>query len=138
MKPCVISPKATSPAGYARVQVWRFGRKINYHHVLAWVEANGRLPTAGKFILHSPMPGGHPGNCIEPTHLREGTLAENAADCIADGNHAQLGKTHCPQGHPYDEVNTYRYPAGYRGCRICTRDATRRYRLRIAKESVPC
>lgn len=30
-------------------------------------------------------------------------------------------KTHCPQGHPYDEVNTYVTPRGSRTCRACQR-----------------
>lgn len=30
-------------------------------------------------------------------------------------------RTHCPQGHPYDEVNTY-YTRGWRECRTCRRE----------------
>jgi len=30
-------------------------------------------------------------------------------------------KTQCPQGHPYDEVNTYVNPQGRRWCRTCSR-----------------
>lgn len=33
--------------------------------------------------------------------------------------------THCPQGHPYDEANTYVNPRGVKCCRRC-RDASRR------------
>jgi hypothetical protein len=40
-------------------------------------------------------------------------------------------KTHCPQGHPYNEANTHRW-TGKRGtmrtCRICNRQAVERYR----------
>lgn len=35
-------------------------------------------------------------------------------------------KTHCPQGHPYDEANTYRTKDGKRQCRICRRNHGRR------------
>lgn len=52
-----------------------------------------------------------------------------------DGDHDKLGrkrKTHCKQGHPYDEANTYwhRNWKGYlcRGCRICVREAMQRRR----------
>jgi hypothetical protein len=31
-------------------------------------------------------------------------------------------KTHCPQGHPYDEVNTYLMPRGGRSCKQCARE----------------
>ncbi len=36
-------------------------------------------------------------------------------------------ETHCPAGHLYDEVNTYRSPRGDRQCRICRRAARMRY-----------
>lgn len=36
-------------------------------------------------------------------------------------------RTHCPQGHPYDEANTRIYK-GRRHCRACTKEAGRRYR----------
>lgn len=34
-------------------------------------------------------------------------------------------KTHCPQGHPYDEENTYVAPDGSRKCKKCTYDRNR-------------
>jgi hypothetical protein len=40
---------------------------------------------------------------------------------------AQRAKTHCPQGHPYDQANTYVHPtSGGRLCRTCRRDDNRR------------
>jgi len=38
-------------------------------------------------------------------------------------------RTHCPEGHPYDEENTYVYK-GKRSCRSCRRDSTREWRAR--------
>ena len=36
--------------------------------------------------------------------------------------HAMLAsRTHCPEGHPYTEENTYRRPSGSRACRTCRR-----------------
>lgn len=35
-------------------------------------------------------------------------------------------KTHCPQGHPYDQENTYRHPRGDRQCRTCIRARRRK------------
>lgn len=32
-------------------------------------------------------------------------------------------RTHCPQGHPYDEANTHIDPRGHRHCRECNRRA---------------
>lgn len=37
-------------------------------------------------------------------------------------------KTHCPQGHAYDDNNTYVDFTGSRRCRICRRHAVRRFR----------
>jgi hypothetical protein len=52
--------------------------------------------------------------CVNPDHLEAVTPIENLLR--SEGNHK---KTHCPKGHPYDELNTYRTPAGGRICRTC-------------------
>lgn len=39
----------------------------------------------------------------------------------------------CPAGHPYDEANTYVNPKGAQCCRICQREARKRWRARNAK-----
>lgn len=37
-------------------------------------------------------------------------------------------KTHCPKGHPYDEINTYVVPTtGVRQCRICRKETMDRF-----------
>lgn len=56
--------------------------------------------------------------CVNPAHLRLGTHAENMAEMAVRGRTPNSRKTHCPQGHPYDETNTYRW-GGYRYCRAC-------------------
>jgi hypothetical protein len=66
--------------------------------------------------------------CINPAHLEpvtarvnnlrgRGLIARNAA------------KTHCPKGHPYDEVNTYYPPSGGRACRICRKLRAREFQV---------
>lgn len=59
--------------------------------------------------------------CVNPAHLEPVTQAENLRR--GDGASARNArKTHCPQGHAYDEANTYRSPAsGARSCRACQR-----------------
>lgn len=43
-------------------------------------------------------------------------------------------KTHCPQGHPYNEANTYRLPStGHRSCRVCHREREAAKRALIPK-----
>ena len=55
--------------------------------------------------------------CVNPDHLEAVTMQENI---LRSGGPAALNaaKTHCPQGHPYDEENTYFTKDG-RACRIC-------------------
>jgi hypothetical protein len=67
--------------------------------------------------------------CVNPAHLEPVTHAEN----VRRGIPANRLKTHCPQGHAYDEANTYQSRAG-RNCRTCHREAVRRYdRKKAAK-----
>ncbi len=67
--------------------------------------------------------------CVNPDHLFKGTYKDNAQDCIKKGRQSQtnLRKTHCKNGHPFDETNTLRYSnhgAMYRRCKICYNRAT--------------
>ena len=61
--------------------------------------------------------------CVNPNHMEIVTHGEN---CIRGGiaeraRQIQLSKTHCPQGHPYDLLNTYFTPENKRMCRTCRR-----------------
>ena len=74
-----------------------------------------------------PPPPGHVGCHADdnPTNnhldnLRWDTWSANQWDCVRNGRHGQATKMHCPQGHPYDEENTYHY-GGERHCRACSR-----------------
>lgn len=65
--------------------------------------------------------------CCNPEHLEAVPQRVN----VIRGNLALAAKikaakrTHCPQGHPYDEENTYKDAYG-RHCRICGREANRK------------
>lgn len=63
--------------------------------------------------------------CVRPDHLEPVTQRENIlrGEGFAGRN---ARKTHCPQGHPYDEANTYRIPSrpNARYCRACWRKGT--------------
>lgn len=65
--------------------------------------------------------------CVNPDHLEPVTHQENV-------NRGDTGKhfgerTHCPQGHPYDEANTYRYRGG-RYCRACRNETAKRWKAK--------
>lgn len=58
--------------------------------------------------------------CVNPLHLEPVTRRINLlrGDTSTAANAA---KTHCPQGHPYDLVNTYVSKKGRRYCMRCIR-----------------
>lgn len=53
--------------------------------------------------------------CVNPEHLEPVTRQEN----LARSPLGHAAKTHCPQGHPYDEANTGQKGGKWRRCRIC-------------------
>ena len=64
--------------------------------------------------------------CVNPEHLEAVTQKEN-------NRRAGAVKTHCPQGHPYDEANTHYRASGARLCLACARvNARRQYRKQMA------
>ena len=48
-----------------------------------------------------------------------GTNALNTADMIAKGRNWHTNKTHCKNGHPFDEENTHIDKKGWRRCMQC-------------------
>lgn len=59
-------------------------------------------------------------------NLAYGSKSQNGLDAVRNGVHANAGKTHCSQRHPYDEANTYVTRRGKRMCRACMRDRSTR------------
>jgi hypothetical protein len=75
--------------------------------------------------------------CVNPAHMEPVTPGENTLRGQSPQALNRL-KTHCPQGHPYDEANTIYLPdSAGRRCRIC-RDgyyAEHREHLRALKNA---
>jgi hypothetical protein len=65
----------------------------------------------------------HVRHCVNPDHLEPVTHAEN----VQRGILVRPAISHCKNGHPYDEENTYWRPSsrkgGRRQCRTCNRAA---------------
>src|SRR3990167_5054453 len=64
--------------------------------------------------------------CVNPLHLEPVSILVNLQRGIGTLGSWQMQKPHCPQGHLYDEVNTYRSPRGERRCRTCHRKPWRK------------
>lgn len=62
--------------------------------------------------------GNNQNNTVE--NLRWDTKSSNTLDAVRQGTNACAAKTHCPQGHPYDEANTA-IENGARRCKACHR-----------------
>ncbi|MGA5354024.1 HNH endonuclease signature motif containing protein [Streptomyces thermodiastaticus] len=71
--------------------------------------------------------------CSNPAHLEPVTHAENVRRGKAGAHYRN--RTECPQGHPYDDQNTYRRRNGGRACRQCDRD--RKKAANAAKPKAP-
>jgi hypothetical protein len=67
-------------------------------------------------------------HCVNPDHLEPVESIVNTRRSNVGLNSAN--KTHCPQGHPYDEENTLVY-GGKRKCRTCKNQAAREARARV-------
>lgn len=96
--------------GYGRV--YRDGR-TQLAHRISYEQHRGPIP-GNLHIDHLCRNKG----CINPDHLEPVTLVENVMRGNGIGAR-NAAKTHCPQGHPYDEANTIRGYNGGRSCRTC-------------------
>lgn len=113
--------------GYGRINV--NGKPVGVHRVMYEVHY-GQIPE-NLSIDHLCRNT----RCANPDHLEAVTLAENTKRQLEAVGHHNEKKTHCPQGHPYDEHNTGYASNGYgRVCRICRRVANREYRKRLKQK----
>ena len=101
--------------GYGRFPVKRDGKpRYLLAHRVAYEELVGPIPEGLQLDhlcrVHS---------CVNPDHLEAVTGSENCLRGLL--GRLRVWKTHCPHGHPYDEVNTYVGPSGRRDCRACNR-----------------
>jgi hypothetical protein len=134
--PCWLWTKKLDRYGYGRF--FPEHRKNVVVHRYAYELVKGSIPE-GKTLDHlchdpSTCTGGvtcphRP--CLNPAHLDPISSALNRKRGVAKrpGNGENMrSRTHCPQGHPYDDANTHIKPNGSRSCRACARDYASRKR----------
>jgi len=120
--PCWIWLGSTDSSGYGTIKIQG---KTWSTHKLAYVCIKGPVPE-GLELDHKCSNT----RCFNPEHLEPVTHQIN----IARGNSGRVfrEKTHCPKGHPYDEVNTMWTTTKetnklVRNCRICKRAGYNRW-----------
>jgi len=64
--------------------------------------------------------------CVRPEHLEPVTRSENIRRGV-NFTGINMRKTHCDNGHAFDDANTYINAKGHRKCRACAAARGRRY-----------
>lgn len=122
------------PSGHKYVKLSKDGAyRSGKVHRLVLLAFTGPAPDKHEALHRDGNPGN---NRID--NLSWGTRSENLYDRVRHGTHHMAVKTHCPQGHPYDDVNTYRTRDGKRRmCRTCLRFRNARDRQRRKGQRIP-
>lgn len=118
--------------GYLKITLRSRGHRTDrtLHKVVAEAFLGPR--PAGQDIRHLD---GNKLNCAL-SNLAYGTRSENELDKLRHGTDHNASKTHCLQGHPFNEENTYFRPRGGRCCRLCRREHQARYRRNIGAQKL--
>ncbi|MFI2465956.1 HNH endonuclease signature motif containing protein [Streptomyces globisporus] len=138
---CVIWTATLNNRGYGTIGEGGKGGKTVYAHRASYTLLVGPIP-AGLVVDHTchnrdEACSGGPDclhrRCINPQHLEAITSEENVSRSSASA----MNRTHCINGHPFDETNTYLRPdSGSRQCRQCSRDRGRTASLNQADEAL--
>lgn len=118
--PCWLWTGKPNKDGYGRIRVSRTYAPLVHRYL--WEKLNGPLGDGYELDHLCEVR-----NCVRPSHLEAVTHAENVRRGHGGDNWA--AKTHCPQGHPYDEENTRIDAKGARVCRVCSAKKSRESRL---------
>jgi hypothetical protein len=116
---CWLWTAFTNRDGYG---LFSDGRRTNQAHRYSYELLVGPIPQ-GLTVDHVKSRGCVSRNCVNPAHLEPVTNRENLMRGIGLAA-LNVIKQECPQGHPYDERNTYVH-RGQRLCRECRRTQSR-------------
>lgn len=122
---------ATEGYGYFKIGSRTDGSRRNVRaHRVTYELVNGEIPEdlESDHLCRKPA-------CVNPAHLELVTTRENQMRGINPqlNKDRSLLRTCCPNGHLYDEANTYYY-RGYRMCRECKRLAGKNYEERYEQK----
>ena len=107
---CWIWTAGTNQKGYGQIKV---NGKTKAAHRISYMIYKGEI--GDLYVCHTcDNPP-----CINPDHLWLGTCKDNHQDREIKRRGKNSRKTHCPQGHEYNEKNTYYSKRGCRNCRVC-------------------
>jgi hypothetical protein len=126
--PCLNHPGPYNPGGYPSRE----------EHRAAWVNERGPIPPS-MTVDHRCENR----RCLNVEHMRLLTRAENTAarsfnerKSAGSGRRTGLSnadyarRTHCANGHDWNETNIRVQPDGYTACRPCQADSSRRSKAR--------
>lgn len=114
--------------GYAQIMIDRRCRLV---HRMIYEIVKGHIPL-GLTLDHKCRMR----LCVNPAHLEPVTRRVNTLRGLGPAA-INIAKTHCKQGHKFDDANTYRTrdrkgrPG--RSCRACNLAAVRQYKLRVKR-----
>ena len=124
--PCWLWTASLTAHGYS--QFWD-GQTVALAHRWVYEQAHGSIPDGLELDHLCRVP-----SCVNHEHLEPVTHHENILS--GEGGLHQRIKTHCPDGHPYDDENTYLHPRGSRVCRECNRKRCRVWYAKGVKEAI--
>ena len=135
---CLLWTGVKDRRGYGQIKIGGHNGRNRRVHRVAWELDNGPVPDDLE-LDHVWDRGCRHKHCANLAHLELVTSAENTRRGIAahGGKNFNAAKTHCPQGHPYDEENTFyandrtHRHGVHRMCRICMRENKIRRRARV-------
>lgn len=116
------------PKTHGYGQVWWDGTNRRAHRVIYELLV-GPIPVGLQIDHLCRTPA-----CVNPAHLEPVTARENTLRSLSP-TAVNARKSHCQNGHPFDEANTLVRREGFRVCRICHGEYGRQRRVRLKDAS---